>query len=252
MSRYFDRYTVVARIQPALLVALPLALLTLAWVPGGVLGTGPLWGFIVAGGGTALLAQLGRDLGRQKEPKLFKGWGGAPATRKLRHREPENNKDILARHHSKLQELLPNQHIPTDEEELAEPDEADKKYEAVVAFLLEQTRDREKFYLVFEENINYGFRRNLFAMRHIGITTAFLGVLGAGSLIAADILLNTSSLAWYEKIISTDTSSLAIRIISGTLNLVMLVLWILVINRPWVKTAADAYAETLLASCDAL
>jgi len=186
MKPPLDRYTMLARLQPALLVALPLAFLTLAWLPGGILDQGLLWGLIIAGGGTAFLAQLGRDLGRRKEPELFKEWGGAPTTRKLRHRDPENNKDVLARRHSKLQELLPNQHIPTEEEELANPEAADKAYEAAVAFLLEQTRDRKKFSLVFEENINYGFRRNLCGMKSIGITTAALGVLGVGGLVAAE------------------------------------------------------------------
>ena len=82
----FDTYTRRARLYPALLVALPLGLATLAWFPEGLAGWGTLWGLVTWSGATALLAQVGRDKGRVKEPGLFEQWGGKPTTRMLRHR----------------------------------------------------------------------------------------------------------------------------------------------------------------------
>jgi hypothetical protein len=60
-----------------------------------------LWNILVVGGGTALLAQIGRDLGKKKEPSLYEDWGGKTTTRLLRHREAKN-KLTLARRHKKL------------------------------------------------------------------------------------------------------------------------------------------------------
>lgn len=245
-----NRYVVLARLQPALLVALPLALLTLAWVPGGFLDRGLLWGLIVTGGGTAFLVQLGRDRGRNKEGQLFREWGGAPTTRMLRHRESTNDKEVLRRRHGKLQGVLSNIRLPTSQDEEHDPEAADKVYEKAIAALREKTRDQQKFEVLFEENISYGFRRNLWGMRSWGIATALIGTAGAGVLIGTDFSLTASSMPWYEKLISTEVSGLPIRIICGLLNLGILLSWIVVINKAWVKSAAEAYANQLLASIE--
>ena len=107
MAPPLNRYTLLARVQPALLAALPLALLTLAWVRGGVFASGLLWALIVGAGGSVFLSHVARDQGRRKEPELFTTWGGAPTTRMLRHRDGLNDKGVLARRHTKLQKLLP-------------------------------------------------------------------------------------------------------------------------------------------------
>ena len=74
--------------QPALLVALPLALLTLAWVPGGFLERGVVWGLIVAGGGTGFLARLARDSGASKQETIFSEWGGRTTVRSEQNSAP--------------------------------------------------------------------------------------------------------------------------------------------------------------------
>ena len=115
-----DPYTFKARIQPALLAILPLGILLLVWMPDGSLLTGGLLGIIGTGGGTALLAQLGRDQGRRKQPALWMSWGGPPTTRLLRYRDTPN-KVILIQWRGKLEKLM-NRALPTEEEETEDPD----------------------------------------------------------------------------------------------------------------------------------
>ena len=55
---------------------------------------------------------------------------------------------------------------------VADPEWADTKYEEVVTSLREATRDTSRFPLVFAENANYGFRRNLWGLRPIGTAVA--------------------------------------------------------------------------------
>ena len=81
MKISFDQYTWKARIQPALLTVLPLGVLLSIWMPGDSLHTGGLLGIISTGGGTALLAQIGRDRGSKKQSLLWGSWGGSPTTR---------------------------------------------------------------------------------------------------------------------------------------------------------------------------
>lgn len=202
------------------------------------LGAGTLVSLASGFGLPVLLGELGRDAGKAKEPRLFASWGGTPTTQMLRHRDTLFNPIIRDRCHAKLRILLADVHIPTAEEEALDPRRADAAYEACTRFLIGQTRDAARFPLIFEENVNYGFRRNLWGMRPAGIVisavgtaTAFyataaayaaqdpLWLLGAGV-----VLVNACFLAWW-----------LVRITSG-----------------WVKVPARAYAERLFEACDCL
>src|SRR2546425_1519472 len=102
-TRRLDRYTVQARLLPAMIVAMPIALTTVA-----VVGA-PAWAAVVSiatwAGGTMLLAQLARDGGKRKEAALFASWGGKPTVAHLRHRGP-TNPIVLSRYHAKLKKAM--------------------------------------------------------------------------------------------------------------------------------------------------
>src|SRR5437867_2641219 len=102
----FDRYTLRARLLPALIVVLPVGLSVAAWFPSRFPGWGILAGMITAGGFAALLAQLARDQGKKKESDLFAVWGGCPTTRMLRHCDTSLNSVSRARFHKKLKSLI--------------------------------------------------------------------------------------------------------------------------------------------------
>ena len=234
-----DTYTRRARLSSALVVVLPLTLSTLIFFPNELTLLGVIVSLLVCCGGTALLAQVGRDMGKGKEENLFTSWdGGKPTTRILRYSTAPNLM-VLAQRHQKLQELLPNLPIPTEADEAANPKKANEAYEACVAFLRGKTRDKEKFSLVFEENCNYGFRRNLWGMKPIGIAMSVLGVLLAGGVIVANFLFLKSSIP-------------PLAIMCGIVNLLLLILWVFLFTPTWVKIAADAYAERLLEFCENL
>lgn len=238
IEQNFDAYTRQARLRPALIVVLPVALVAVMFFPGDLTLLGVLVSLLVGCGGTALLAQVGRDMGKQKEESLFKGWKGKPTTRMLRHCNAPNA-SILAMRHHKLQTLLPNLRLPTAVEEVASPEKADEIYEACAAFLRNKTRDKEKFKLVFDENCSYGFRRNLWGMKPIGIALSVTGLVVSGTLIALDLLLWKTS-------ISVSTIACAIG------SFMLLLLWATWFTPDWVKIAADGYAERLLEACDEL
>jgi hypothetical protein len=165
MKSGLDEYTRNARLKPAFLVALPIAL-TVA-----VLGfkqsatEGTLFGLASSLGFTFLLSQLVRDRGKAREPWLFKRWNGKPTTAMLRHGDTCLNVHTRARYHKRLSAMLPEISLPTAELEKANSAEADATYASCGDYLLSKTRDKERFQLLFQENVNYGFRRNLWAMK---------------------------------------------------------------------------------------
>ena len=152
----------------------------------GMLGGGGFLGVAMS----MLLAQLGRDLGKKKEAELFAAWGGTPTTLLLRRRPsalPEGlrlNPEARERVRQQLPDLLPDLPLPTIEQETSNPDAADERFGAIVAELRGRTYDTKKFGLLFAENCGYGFRRNLWAMRPVGLLLAVGSTLAAAALLA--------------------------------------------------------------------
>ena len=229
-----DAYTLRARLFPALVVAAPIALAVLSWCFTSRADLATLWTAIAWFGGIAVLAQLGRDAGKRKEKVLFDQWKGKPTTRMLRHRDSTNPKTTQVRH-EQLRLLFPDLPLPGTQQENDDPKAADEVYDAMVTELRSRTRDKNKFRLVFEENCNYGFRRNLWGMKAVGIAICCGGV-------AATL---TQFVLGYLKIVTVNT------LVAGAASVAivgMLILWLGVVRLGWVRAPADAYAERLLES----
>jgi hypothetical protein len=235
----FDAYTIRARLRPALIVILPVALAVLIFFPNDLTNLGLLVSLIVAFGGTYLLSQIGRNMGKSKEDLLFAQWeGGKPTTRILRH-STSTNLVILEQRHNKLKKLFPSLKIPNISEESKLPEKADQIYDACVKLLIGKTRDKDKFPLVFEELCNYGFCRNLWGMRPLGITTSIIGLLVSIGFMSTNFWILKSPIPPFA-------------IICSLFSFLLLFLWVFVFTPLWVKVAADAYAERLLESCEIL
>ena len=245
----FDQYTWKARIQPALLTVLPLGVLLFIWMPGDSLATGGLSGIIGTGGGTALLAQIGRDRGSKKQSALWESWEGPPTTRLLRFRDSPN-KVILTRWRARLEGLL-GQALPTEEEEARDPCGADQQYEAAVSFLREATRDTSMFSLVFAENVNYGFRRNLWGLKPYGFALAALATAASWGLFLLSAGLPTAE-PWLDTVVMSPDAVTVTRLAGSVLNTTAVGVWLFIITPGWVRIAAEAYAQRLLGALDTL
>lgn len=156
-----DPYDRRARLSPALLSLLPIVFLFICLYP----NREPIWtslgGVVVYFGCTMLLVQLGRNRGKSLEISLFREWDGKPSVAMLRHRDTRLVETTKYRYRAFLEGNVPELRLATAEQEKNCPIRADEGYESATNWLLAQTRDRDRFRLIFEENINYGFRRNL-------------------------------------------------------------------------------------------
>jgi len=238
-GQVLDPYARQARLAPALIVLLPAILLIMVWFP----ASWTLWGVIISVacscGLVLLLSQIARDRGKQREPELYAAWGGKPSVALLRHRDERINDNTKSRYLSFLKSKLPALIVPTPEEERANPKAADSAYESVTAWLLTQTRDTKKFSLLFRENISYGFRRNLWGLKALGLATAIL----AASMSTAVIV--------YQYAFASKTPTPEIVIVTA-LSWLLSIFWIVVVTPSWVKIPADAYGTQLLSACDTL
>jgi hypothetical protein len=234
---FSNEYVRNTRLKPALLVSLPLMAVAIAYGLKSSVMVAALSGPLAGVGFTYLLAHVTRDFGVRKQAELFRSWGGKPSIAKLRHRDVSLNPHTRARYHEKGAELL-GRPMPTVAEEDADPAAADLLYEAYSNVLLERTRETKTFHLLFEELISYGFRRNLLSMKALGLwLCAFCTV------IEAALLLRAVRITGQVEISNT--------IFLG-LDLFLLFCWCLLITPNWVRRAAEAYAERLLAASENL
>ena len=234
-----DLYHCHARLKPALLVVLPASLTVAAWFPDDKAALAGIAALLSSFGLCALFAQLGRDMGKAKEPWLFEQWGGKPTTVKLRYDGTSLDWVTHARVHGTLSTAV-GIPAPTKDGEAADPQRRPTRSyaRAFTTFLREATRDHEKYRLVYAENVNYGFRRNLWGMKPVGIAVAILGVIGAGVPVV--------------RALNADGAVPTVAIAAMVLNAVLLLLWLFWITPSWVRVAAEAYAQRLLESCGTL
>lgn len=233
LSQLFDHYSYRARLQPALITLFPLALGVIAWTGPGKQWMTTLWSVAGTAGLTFLLANVVRNRGKQVEPILWREWGGAPTTQLLRHHGPGNS--VTREHWHRTIPKLTGYQLPTAEEEHANPHRADESYEAAVRSLIGQRGDPKKYPLVYKENVLYGFTRNLYAMRGLGIGFSIVG-------------LAVSAFAVYS--FRAQGREEVISWVSAALCTVLLGTWTFRINSAAVRVPAFSFAARLLESFD--
>lgn len=243
LSGYFDRYSLTARVKPALFIVLPIILTSyILFEPLRTL-LGSLLGILLACGVINFLANQMSSKGNLLQDKLFAKWGGAPTTIILRHSNDQLDKYTKQRYRKKLALQVSNFKNVSEKSEQQNPDDAAQHYISAITYLKELTRDTQKYPLIFKENMNYGFSRNLLAFK----TTAIIIILISLSISFLIIIVN-----FKDKYVDINSLSLVppqyyVLII---LHVMFLSIWCFMINESWVKTRAFIYAKRLLSSCE--
>lgn len=189
------------------------------------------------------LTQFGRDRGKALEPMLFKAWDGKPSVAMLRHRDPCLSKVTRERYRAFLERRVPGLRLASPEDEERLPTDADDGYESATAWLLAQTRDRERFRLIFEENINYGFRRNIWALKPLALVVDGILITAIPTTV---VIFSTDSITSTLQAIDKTTWAAAL------FTLVHMLVFAVKVRSDWVRTTANAYSQQLLAACDIL
>lgn len=226
----FDEYEIRARIYPALIASLPLVALFYAAAPGAKSGLGVGAGTLLECAVLYFLARIARDRGSRVQPCLYERWDGKPTTRLLRHRDATIDPITKARYKSSLSRMT-GVDFPSAATELQNPVEADDAYESCVRALLEQRRDLRKYRLIFSENCNYGFARNLLGIRSLGISLSLISLATGGAM----FLFFGSSIPI---------------LVSFTVSAAILCFLLVYVNEGMVKRSGEAYATALLRSCE--
>ncbi|MCL1825999.1 MAG: hypothetical protein FWG26_08720 [Betaproteobacteria bacterium] len=226
-----------ARLYPALLAIAVPVIAALIITPAYSDQIVNLASIAVALGFLMLLSSLGRERGRRIEPCLFKKWGGTPTTQLLLRSTSSLDNLTLERYRQFLETRISGLRFLDAEVESANLKSAVEVCESSVKWLREKTRDTKMFPLIFSENTNYGFRRNLLGVKPIALVLSIVS------------LLAVSCYAWIGS--GGDVLKVSVQSwLAGAVSFVGLFFWIFVVTPGFVRTTAFAYATALLAACD--
>lgn len=226
-------YSLRARTLPILILAVPLYVSLWALYPGALTLVETMGSAFAIGAAAFLLSQIGRDQGKKLQPEMWQLWGGSPTTVLLRHTN-NPNPTLLARRHKKISDIT-GVVLPSAAEETTNPSAADEAYDTAVTALRNLTRDRKRFPLVYQENVNYGFRRNLVGMRPTGIALS---------------LLSTVACIAYPVI--RGGAPTTAEVVATVVSAVFAALWILRFRIAWVQPVAFDYANRIFEAADDL
>jgi hypothetical protein len=239
LSHVLDPYVRSARLGPVLLIILPIALLVVAWFPDLRSTLGILVSIACSFGLVFWFAELARDEGKRGEPELFQKWGGKPSVALLRQSDTRIDSYTKQRYRDFLSAKNPKLKFPSPQQEAADPAAADEVYQSATAYLLTQTRDTKQFGLLFQENISYGFRRNVWGLKRYGRAASLIAAFGSTGLAGAKYLL--------------EQQRPEIMVILATaFAWIIAIWWFARVNSSWVRIPADEYGKHLLAACDTL
>lgn len=246
MDLVTDPYNRRARLQPALIAIVPVLIVGLLLYPEIEQHAVTVITIVAYFGGSVWLTQIGRERGKKIEPSLFQAWGGKPSVALVRHRDDRLNSVTKTRYHRFLKQNVPHFKLPSREEEANDPSSADEMYQSATDWLLSKTDDTKMFRLIFEENMNYGFRRNLYALKPVSLTLDLVLLMAlVGVTLARETIFPGDLVRTFKEI---DASIYAAFLVLGLHAIAMIML----VTKNWIKTTADAYALKLLAACDVL
>ena len=180
-----------------------------------------------------VFADIARRFGKAKERTLFPTTNGQPFPTVLRHSDHIIDGVSKARFIRFLSDKL-GEPAPTEEQETREPATADTFYGRCGQWLRERTRDTEKFRLIFEENVIYGFRRNLYGLKRIGLGLNLLVLLAAAAVLHK---------GW------TDIYALSPVLVIAIAHAFY---FLLAVSKASVLQASDQYGRQLVLACETL
>lgn len=235
----FDLYTFRARFVPAVVAVAPAFALASILVSWNNFGLPHIIATVAMAILLAVFSDVARRRGRAIEPAIIKKMGGLPSITMMRH--SDTTFDSASKH--KMHKFLGGKvgsKPPTKAQEADDSQSADDFYKRCGNWLRENTRDTKRFKLLFDENVAYGFRRNL-----LGLKWPALALNIAVMAICAYLLSERAPLNFNDGL----TQKLLAVITIAVLHAVYIVTFV---SESGVVEAAKLYARQLLLCCEAL
>jgi hypothetical protein len=230
---WLDEYDRKARMLPGLLALAPIVVVGVALG----LRSSPivtlLLGSLSSIGGPVVLAAFVRQHGQALQDQLWPRWGGPPTTTHLWLGNATT--DAVRAGRRRHVEQATGVTLPTAEDEAADQAAARGRYEDAVRQLITLMRNKKRFPLTFKENVNYGYWRNLLALRPLALP---LSALCLGVLVAVAV---TGLIRGFPPSIGLEEM-----MIGAIADLALVCFWTWYPNELSTHRAANTFAERIL------
>lgn len=177
---WLDSYEIRARINPSIIIGLPLVITILTTMQEmsdsilELLGSGAAWlGLVYA------LSFWVRHCGKKIESKLWKEWDGAASTRFIRWRDSDFGEETKKQLHIAIERICNIKLLPKNQE-TENPEVADSKIIEAFSQVKAILRRDDPRGLSHKHNAEYGFNRNLLGSRLIWLLISIFGAIVCG------------------------------------------------------------------------
>lgn len=232
--KLFNKYELMARVFPSIILLCPLILSIIIWYPQLLSLESSflfLFMFFVF---TFLVAKVARHQGYKKERELLNKWGGFPTERFLSYSDDTIDEITKVRYRINLGNAS-SIYLPSEEEEVDNGYEFYKStYRSAIKWLIEKTRKND---ILLQDNINYGFCRNLLGLKNLGIMICLLS-----------LMINVFNIYIEYEFLYLEVPFkiwITMLIIIG-----LLMGYIFYVNEKLVRAQSEAYARSLLRCCE--
>jgi hypothetical protein len=235
--KFFDAYTIKARVFPAIIAAIPalaIVILLVSWT-GLALSSGVATiGLVII---LYVFSDFARSQGKRIEPRIYEREGGKPSVTMMRRADTSLDTASKDRYRAFLARKLGCK-APTAAEEEQNQIGADAFYEQAGAWLRENTRDTKRFWILFNENITHAYRRNLLGLKWVALGLNLIVVAICAGLLWRNAPIN---------IADGFTGRVLVVLVVAAIHAVYIVG---VVNQHSVIAAARTYARQLILSTE--
>lgn len=235
LSKHFEHYAIHARFMPVFVVLFPLVLTILAWFPQAKTILGGAMTLLISFGIMSFLSIYISNLGNDLQDNYFEKWGGAPSTLLLLPSNKKLDRYTKQRYFKWLNRKCSGLDLPDTLDGQVENEELYEKIRSASNYMREYTRDRKKYSQVYNDNVAYGFARNIVAIKKAGLVVASISLASNGLFL---YFLTTTDFPHTLNFISLFASAICLLIHS------------IVLNEQFVKRRGYRYARTLFETCD--
>jgi hypothetical protein len=234
---HFDLYTVKARLAPAIIAVAPSIALLIAILDLQSFDASHVWasiGLIVV---LFALSNVSRDAGKKVQNRVYRDNDGWPTFDPIYYSDRTFSDNAKSRYLTFLAEKL-GRPYPSMQDVIENPVSAKQFYNEAATWLREATRDTNQFRIIYEENIAYGYYRNLLGLKWVSLFLNF-------AVMVICILVIFKYIPWF----SNQEASLRYVLLVSSIHALYLIFGV---TTGRMKDASKRYARQLLLACESL
>lgn len=226
----YDRYDLRVRMSVAIIVLIPIIMSFYLIIPEVRSLSFTAIIIIILFGISNLIISISRYYGRDTIKKCFNGI--LPAQQMLHPDDTTLDEITKKRYQYFFSSKIDGISFKSDTQNL------DAVCNTSINWIISQTRDSNQFPVIKEELINFGFAKNLYGVKSLGIIVTI-------TVIILDMII--FFLQYHYKTYIFNNLNIVVSLI---LSFCILIMWIFIINKKWVIECGRNYAKALLSACD--